>query len=537
MGEKNEEYIGTVISTQQSPNLESVDFVLTKGVVHRGQFVEIEHSEGKMLALVTNVFKTNKYFERADSVKEFEARGNAIFEQFPASEWEYTVANTKPLGIFVRKNLGASDHPGQSSEDEPEESSNRASYVKRPGVPPSPGSRVKIASPELLERFYRFDKKGLHIGYVEAHNLDVRLNMTKLLKKHLAILSISGAGKSYTAATIIEELLERKKEHGRIACIVFDPHGEYSSFAEPADAGYVDYSSKTFLVRGADIRIGVPNLSARMLSGIIPGLSSVQLRELKRILDALKERMRSGEGPFDLAELNEAISEDESMNRNTKATLLAWLSELESLQLFAKFDSPKVRDLAVPGKLAVIDLSDIIDVKKKQMIVSYFAQELFNERRKQNIPPFLLIIEESHQFCPEKVSEDQAISRNIIRTIAREGRKFGASLCLISQRPVQLDTTTLSQCNSKIILRIMNPYDLKHIAESAEAIDQRSMDMITSLQVGEALIIGEAVGYPLFFTVRKRRSMPSKHELTLEDAAIQFEQKKQKRDEETEALL
>jgi len=134
-------------------------------------------------------------------------------------------------------------------------------------------------------------------------------------------------------------------------------------------------------------------------------------------------------------------------------------------------------------------------------------------------------------------SKEQAISRSIVRTIAREGRKFGAALCLISQRPVQLDTTALSQCNTKLILRVTNPYDLKHLAESAEAIDQRSMDMITSLQVGEALIVGEAVNYPLFFKVRERKSLPSKHEISLEQAALDFEESKQKKDKETEAFL
>ncbi len=470
------EYVGTVISTPNSPSPANVDFVVTKGIVHRGQFVEIKHAEGTMLALITNVIKTNKYFERADSIKEFEARGNAIFEQFPTAEWEYIVANTRPLGVFT-------------------------------------------------------------LGKVEFHDLDVKLNLTRLLKKHLAVLSISGAGKSYAVSCLIEELLDRKKEHGRIACVVFDPHGEYSSFAEPAKKGFTDYSDRALVVKGNQIRIGVPNLSIRILSGIIPGLSLTQRRELSRILAELKKDMRAGNGPFDFAKVKQAIVDDSEIKSNTKAALLAWLSELENMHLFAKMDLPSIRDLVMPGKLAVIDLSDIIDVKKKQIIVSYFAQKMFSERRKARIPPFLLIIEEAHQFASERASEEQAISREIIRTIAREGRKFGASLCLISQRPVQLDTTALSQCNTKLILRITNPYDLKHIAESAEAIDQRSMDMITSLQVGEALIIGEAVGYPLFFKVRQRKSMPSKHEITLEEAALRYEEKISKRDSETEALL
>ncbi|MCD6247521.1 MAG: ATP-binding protein [Candidatus Diapherotrites archaeon] len=507
------EYIGTVISTVSSPSPSNVDFVVTKGVVHRGQFVEIEHAEGTMLALITNVIKTNKYFERADSIKEFEARGNAIFEQFPAAEWEYIVANTRPLGVFT------------------------SSGVRRPSTPPSPGTKVRLANTELLKKFYGFDDNGLHLGKVEFHDLDVKLNLTRLLKKHLAVLSISGAGKSYAVSCLIEGLLDRKKEHGRIACVVFDPHGEYSSFAEPAKKGFTDYSDRALVVKGNQIRIGVPNLSIRILSGIIPGLSLTQRRELSRILAELKKDMRAGNGPFDFAKVKQAIVDDSEIKSNTKAALLAWLSELENMHLFAKMDLPSIRDLVMPGKLAVIDLSDIIDVKKKQIIVSYFAQKMFSERRKARIPPFLLIVEEAHQFCPERASEEQAISREIIRTIAREGRKFGASLCLISQRPVQLDTTALSQCNTKLILRITNPYDLKHIAESAEAIDQRSMDMITSLQVGEALIIGEAVGYPLFFKVRQRKSMPSKHEITLEEAALHYEEKITKRDSETEALL
>jgi hypothetical protein len=507
------EYVGTVISTHESPSPANVDFVVTKGIVHRGQFVEIEHAQGTMLALITNVIKTNKYFERADSVKEFEARGNAIFEQFPTAEWEYIVANTRPLGVFT------------------------VNGVKRPSTPPSPGTKVRLARTELLKEFYRFDDDGLHLGSVEFHDLDVKLNMTRLLKKHLAILSISGAGKSYLTSCLIEELLDRKKQQGRIACVVLDPHGEYSSFAEPAKQGFTDYSDKTLLVKGNSIRIGVPNLSIRVLASIIPGISLAQRRELSRILGELKKEMRAGSGPFDLARLKQAITEDNDIKSNTKGALLAWLSELESLKLFSKLDLPSIRDLVMPGRLAIIDLSDIIDIKKKQIIVSYIAQKMFSERRRQNIAPFLLIIEEAHQFAPEKVSEEQAISREILRTIAREGRKFGASLCLISQRPVQLDTTTLSQCNTKIILRITNPYDLDHVAKSAEAIDKRSLDMITSLQVGEALIIGEAVGYPLFFKVRQRKSMPSRHEITLEEAALRYEESMRKRDEETEALL
>ena len=162
---------------------------------------------------------------------------------------------------------------------------------------------------------------------------------------------------------------------------------------------------------------------------------------------------------------------------------------------------------------------------------------MFHNRREKKIPPFLLVLEEAHQFVPEKTSREEAISRSIIRTIAREGRKFGASLCLISQRPIQLDTTTLSQCNTHLILRITNPYDLKHIGESSEGLDSRSLEIITSLRVGEALIVGEATNAPLFFRIRPSNSAESRHEKSLEKAAEEFEENRKEIEKEVKEFL
>ncbi|MDO8627275.1 MAG: ATP-binding protein, partial [Candidatus Diapherotrites archaeon] len=382
--------------------------------------------------------KTNRYFERAESVKEFELKGSALFEQFPTSEWEYLVAETKPLGVL------------------------KDGLLKRVSTPPGPGAKVRIAENENLEKFYTFDKeKGMHLGSLEYHDLDVKLNLTKLLQKHCAILAQSGFGKSVTASVIIEELLDRPKEHGRIATIVFDPHGEYKSFAKPTKGKGVDspkalvggigtagsdYSDKTLLVKGQNIRIGMPRLSVGMIASIIPGLSGAQKRDLRKILSTLNAEMKSGTGPYDLNKVKKTIFADEGIKGNTKGALLAWLDELSETKMFAATDNPSISDLVKPGKLTVIDLSDLVDMRKKQIILSYFANKLFHERKEKRIPPFVLILEEAHQFVPQysKDSDEGSVSRGIIQTIAREGRKFGCSLCLISQRPVQLDTTTLS---------------------------------------------------------------------------------------------
>ncbi len=207
-----------------------------------------------------------------------------------------------------------------------------------------------------------------------------------------------------------------------------------------------------------------------MLSMIFPDLSGVQQRAINSVLKELTKKMKDGAKAFDLDDVVAEINASK-MTQNVRDPLLSKIEELKQLRLFSQGSYPTVKDVVKSGKLTVFDLNALTSVKKKQIILAYFAQRLFNQRRKQKIPPFLLLVEEAHNFCREKASAENAVSKSIIETIAREGRKFGASLCLISQRPVQLSTTALSQCNSYIIMRITNPFDLKHIAESCEAID------------------------------------------------------------------
>ncbi len=509
-----EDEIGTVVSSLNGPSPMDVDFVVTHGTVHRGQFVEIPYSEGTLVALVTNVLKTNRYFERPDSVKELESSGKRLFEQFPSSEWEYLIAQTRVLGVFD------------------------AGIVKRSTFPPSPGTRVAIASSEKLKLFLGFDmENGLQWGEMENHNLEVKINLSRLLRRHVAVLAQSGSGKSVAVKSLIEEILSRTPEQGRLAVVVMDPHGEYTNFAESKPVGFSDYSHQTRVVTGRDVKIGVPSLDVGLIASMVSGLSAPQQRELKKILSALRSEMKSGLGPFDFAAVKSAIASDAEIKGETQKILLSWILTLEEMHLFSKTDLPSIADMTRPGQLTVVDLSDIVDMKKKQLVVSFFSKKLFSERMKKHVPPFVLVIEEAHQFCPAQAKEERAISKTIIEQIAREGRKFGASLCLVSQRPVNLSTTALANCGTHLILRITNPYDLKHIGESSEGIDSQSERMITTLRVGEALLVGEAVNYPLFFKVRRNRSAPSRHEVSLEESARQFEETRRETESEADAFL
>ena len=496
---------GTVISGFDSPSTRKFQFVVGPcGAVRRGQFVQIETQDGRLIARVAEIFKTNKYFTRPDSVREYQSSGRPMDEIFPVSEWECLVAEASALGVM----------DGQK----PRESS----------MPPSPGMKVTEPDAEVLSSFFGFDPKGIRIGNVRHHSNEVRLNMTKLLQKHMAILAISGAGKSYLTSVLIEELMSRKPEDGQVAIVLLDTHGEYTSFAdEPA------FSSNIRVVPSSDVRIDLKALPYYHLSRYMKSPSEAQERALMKAMEQLYEENKNF-GPKDLADF---IERKDDIPLKTKEVLLSCIYELNGLRLFGLHDFPLPREMAVQGGMCVIDLSEEINIRKKRIIADHVARSLFEARRAGTIPPFLLVVEEAHQFAPQDEKADSALSKAIINTIAREGRKFHASLCLISQRPVQLSTTALSQCNTQIIMRVTNPYDLKHIGESSEGITSDVQGQISSLHVGTGLIVGEAVSFPLFVDVRKRNSPGCRRGMPLEKAAIEYHKNSARQREDSGAFM
>jgi DNA helicase HerA-like ATPase len=305
--------------------------------------------------------------------------------------------------------------------------------------------------------------------------------------------------------------MARKPEQGQLAVIVIDTHGEYASFADDPK-----YSGRVSVFPISDVQIGLANLRSYQFSEFMPNLSYPPMRELLKVMDSLRKKN------YSLSDLIEAIDSNEKIKPATKEPLLSNLMGLRMTGLFGVADYPSLEELVKQGGLSIIDLSETTNLNSKQMLVAYIARKLFNARKDGIIPPFLLVLEEAHQFVPETMKKEHAISKGIMQTIAREGRKFNASLCLISQRPIQLSTTVLSQCNTHIILRITNPYDLDHIGKSSEGLNKSVIRQISSLKVGTGIIVGEAVNFPLFVKIRNRNSKASEKGLPLEKAAAEY---------------
>ena len=502
--------LGTVVSTMDGPTTTSFSFVLKSDSVRKGQFVKVDTEDGILIGSVSDITRANRYFERAESVAEYERNGSRVMESFPTTDWEYTIAVCRALGLYNREGL-----------------------LVRNLFPPAPGSKVLPVEEERLKGFLGLDENGLHLGKLAAHDVEARVSLNRLLQKHIAILAMSGAGKSYLASVLIEEMLDRKKEQGRPAVVVIDVHGEYTGFAEGA-GGYRD---RTTVIDGKKIRIGMSAVNPQVLCEFIPEISGTAKRVLIGKLEELHRARKEKREPYGIEDVISSVEVDTSVKDNIKGPLISWLYTLKGQRIFGKSTYPTLKDLAQPGRLAVVDLSDIDSMKKKQIIVAYFARRLFRARKKEKIPPFMLLVEESHNFAREKARSSEFFAKPVIETIAREGRKFGASLCLVSQRPVQLSTTALSQCNTHIIMRVTNPYDIDHIGESSEGIDKGMLNAITTLRTGEAMVVGEAANFPVFIKVRARKSRKSTRGESIDSIARKFEELREKKKQDVEAFL
>ncbi|MFT4892690.1 MAG: DNA helicase HerA-like ATPase [Candidatus Nanohaloarchaea archaeon] len=483
----------TVIQRGDTPTSKEFYFVYS-GELGKGSFIEYE-SNGKVISRISEVFRANEYFENAENVSE---SAEDLKQKFPVDEWEVRIARAEIMGRFKNDRI----HRVSSS--------------------PSPGMEVNNADPDRIEKFLGLDENGLNLGTVQQQEINASVDMTDTLQKHFAILAQSGAGKSYTASVLLEELLDRDYSP---AILAVDPHGDYTCFADDEN-----YMQDVKVFNQKDLQIAVNSLSAGQIASFFTGsFSPVQRQELAKVFSALN---RGENKDFGMEDVISRV-ESEEMNDKAKYSLLRKLNQLKSMKIFGKTNKPSSKDLE-PGKLNIIDLSSIIDNQKKQIITAFFGKHFFRKRRNGSIPPFLYLLEEAHNFAPEQTP---SASKQVIEKMAREGRKFHASIGLISQRPVKLSTTALSQCNTKMVLRVTNPNDLDHIKTSSEGITSEVASEIPGLKTGEGIIMGEAVNHPTFVDVRERKSKESDSGEGLEDALKDWQEEEEKMDEDVDAFM
>lgn len=161
-------------------------------------------------------------------------------------------------------------------------------------------------------------------------------------------------------------------------------------------------------------------------------------------------------------------------------------------------------------QVIIIDLSTFQD-EIIEVISSVLSRVLFEGLQRikpRNQFPLHVIIEEAHRYISEKDSENTFQAKKIFERIAKEGRKYGMSLIISSQRPSELSKTVLSQCSNYIVHRIMNPEDLAYIRKMTPYISEEVLNELPYIPRQQALIFGSAVNMPMMFRVREASPRP-----------------------------
>ncbi|MBK9137473.1 MAG: ATP-binding protein [Verrucomicrobia bacterium] len=179
--------------------------------------------------------------------------------------------------------------------------------------------------------------------------------------------------------------------------------------------------------------------------------------------------------------------------------------QLKQLQ-FEKMPDPQGRPegIVAPKTVSILYLGGY-DHLTQTTIASILLEALYEHRANlsNRIPPFLAVVEEAHTFIPSSRGGTEDVpSLETIRKLITEGRKFGTGLMLISQRPNRVDETILSQCNSFLILRLVNPRDQNFVKQIMENLSEQDARMLPGFGPGQGIISGQAVRFPLLVRIK-----------------------------------
>lgn len=385
---------------------------------------------------------------------------------------------------------------------------------------PALGSPVEGAEPSDQRIVYAApDKTCIRVGSVHrSPGLEAHLVVDDLLNKHFAILGTTGSGKSCSAALVLRAILN---SHPNGHVILLDPHDEYEpAFGALAEKVTVD-----------NLHLPYWLLTFDELCEVLVSKSEDTRDAERRILkDALlKARKTHAENaelsyvtvdtpvPYRLSAFKKLI--DDEMGKLDKpegsAPFLRLLAKLESMtgdrRFGFMFSGLMVRDILadllarilrvpVAGKpITIIDLSGV-PAEVTDVVVSVLCRIVFDfalwNANKQAVP-ILLVCEEAHRYIPERESAGFAPTKRAIGQIAKEGRKYGVSLCLVTQRPSELSSGILSQCGTLIALRMGNEQDLAYVRGALPEGSGALLAVLPALRAQEAVVVGEGVTVPM----------------------------------------
>ncbi len=357
--------------------------------------------------------------------------------------------------------------------------------LRLPRTPALPGTPIKLADKEILDNVFNV-KNPIKLGtLVNQRDIEVNVEGNPILNRHLAILAMTGAGKSNTVAVLMDQLLRYN-----IPIFVFDMHGEYKDANFPNGA-----------VNVIQPKINPTYMSFYEIKRLvnIPNNAYIQERHFRQAFNKSKKEINEGtESTYKFLEAMYDILYLKSQEDGSDKQIVDVMNKIDDAKdkynnLFDNNKGNILTSIKV-GHVNVLDLSQT-DESVAEVLVSHILRNALKRRKnffhgtseKTLEHPVFFVIEEAHILAPNKRDSQ---SKHWIQRIAREGRKFGLGLCLVSQSPKTVDHDALSQMNNMIILRLVEPDDQRHVQSASESLSKDLINQLPSLNVGEAIVLG-----------------------------------------------
>ncbi len=377
-----------------------------------------------------------------------------------------------------------------------------AGRLLSPTVPVAPGSDVSHASPELLRQL--LGDGDVELGTM-LHHPDVPVALRSAeFSKHLAVLGMTGSGKS-NAIKVLLHRLSNGPLCEALRVVVIDTHGEYAPVAQmiSPSARIVDVRLRRSVLDDDVVR-DLLRLSRRnealldKLAAVADGLSPEQ--DLEEFLAAVElEAPDAGPLAEKLTRLVAAAREADD--------LCLWPHDSA---VITRADSVGPQRLDEAG-LYILNLRHTTSLEERSAKAAAVMTDVFEHSKHTGGQfPSLVVLDEAQYYAPEQQTGWLARARpsfDAVFAIASEGRKFGVGLVVSSQRPARVNKDVLSQCNTHLVFRVANVEDLSALAGSFEAASQPLLDELPGFDTGVCVVGGTAIGMltrvevPLFESV------------------------------------
>ncbi len=415
--------------------------------------------------------------------------------------------------------------------------------LRIPRTPAPPGTEIIPASESDLQGIFQ-KENSLSLGtLITQDNVEVKVDLEKMFSRHMAILAMTGAGKSNTVAVVVDGILEYN------GCVViFDMHSEYNINFNNGEAKvihpqinplYMTFSEMKRLARiggGAVLQERYFLESYRMASRDIRN-GDTKNREFITIMKEYLEAWESGRLSF----RGQDVEGDKPI-----IDVLNKIGDLEQrYSSIINANAGNILSKLELGKANIIDLGSV-DEKAAEIIVSHILRNALQNNKKwlrqadsgEKLPlnhPVFFVLEEAHILAPNNRDTE---SKLWISRIAREGRKFGLGLCLVSQSPKSIDPDSLSQANNMIILRLVEPKDQRHVQSASESLSEDLVQQLPSLNIGEAVVLGLMTKIPALVKIHEHKNKEFGQDLAVIDIWKKSEEDTRKRfeDEKNDVL-